>query len=122
MIRTIDVLFNGKSFVLAFRSEEDAWRFILFMQEHERECRDPDPDAVYRLDPQWSIGQYGHVPAYAVWRIDPQAVLRMLIGLMDARLGADGVPPQWPNISLTPSKKEGISFSIDDMPQPLSVN
>ena len=120
MIATLEVVYKNAGLSLAFRSQEDAKRFIVFVEQHERECPDADRETSYRLDPQWSLGQYNHVPKYCTWHIDPNAVLRMIMDLLDARERTPQFPACIPKLDLHGSKEDGISFELTEMiPAPL---
>ena len=116
MIATLDVCHLGKSYVVAFRAEEDARRFIAFVEAHAREVRTAEPEAVYRLDPQWSLGQYNHRPRYAAWGLEKRGILRMILELVEARVGSYRQLAEQPRLDMRPSETEGTTFSVTRLP------
>jgi hypothetical protein len=118
MIYTVDFRFSGKSFVIAFATKDDLRRFKDFVSAYARECTPVDWESAYRLTPDWSVGQYEHVPAYALWAVDPVAISRMVAHLYETRLAGAPPPLNPPNVTVSGTKDEGLRFALDDMPKP----
>lgn len=113
MLYLVDVVHDGNSDRLAFRSEADVDRFIAFAQTFERRCAPLDDTGVYLLDPRfWSKAQYPDGYKGGVPFLRDESILRMGAALK-AAFGLVGT--MVPTITIEVGTK-GIGFDTFGFP------